>query len=148
MSETGRPRIGFEIWEPAPEPHPDQIEYDRQCEERERRIAACGDREKGHAWTVVGEPCEYPRLVCTDCEGGGEDAYPGINNDLYYYEFEIGGRTIVFKKELPDEPGSDFVFPVHLRAEVHSWTSMDSIGPEFETVIELTERHPDSAPTD
>lgn len=106
----------------------------------ERQIAECAARPGGHAWTIQGDAEERPWLACDDCPAGGDDLYPDIIDLLDGQTYELGGRTIVIGKELPDDETSMFKIPVHVSVEEHSWTSMNSIGPEYDVEIQISDR--------
>lgn len=109
-------------------------------DEDARLIAECGARPAGHAWTVQGDSDAWPWLACADCPASGDAVYPDIADLLNSAEYELGGRTIRFGEDLPDDETSVFEIPVNVRVEEHRYTSMDSIGYEYDVEIHITDR--------
>lgn len=106
----------------------------------QRLIAECAARPGGHAWTVQGDSGESPWLACADCPAGGDNIYPDVIDLLDNEAYELGGRTIRFGEELPDDDSSMFKIPVLVRVEERRYTSMDSIGHEYDVEIQITDR--------
>ncbi|GGS88332.1 hypothetical protein ACFFV7_51070 [Nonomuraea spiralis] len=106
----------------------------------ERQIAECAARPAGHAWTIQGDTGEWPWLACDDCPASGDDLYADILDLLDGQTYELGGRTIVIGKELPDDETSMFKIPVDVRIAEHRYTSMNSIGYEYDVEILITDR--------
>ncbi|WP_431903683.1 hypothetical protein [Nonomuraea sp. bgisy101] len=106
----------------------------------QRLIAECAARPGGHAWTVQGDSGESPWLACADCPATGDDAYPDIIDILDSCEYELGGRTIRFGEELPDDDSSAFKIPVDVEIESTRFACPDWIGYEYDVEIHITDR--------
>lgn len=129
--------IAFEI---EPEKPSEDGDFLNWLEVRDRDITACAARPSGHAWQVEGEPGEQPSLSCRDCPAGGDDLFPDIHDYLACDEpEEIGGRKVLWGSPLPDD-AEPYEIPVHVRIEVHAYTSMNSIGPEYDIDIHIIPR--------
>jgi hypothetical protein len=128
----------FEAYQPPEEPS--ERDFLGWLEERDEHIAACAARPSGHRWQIDAEPGEAPSLSCEGCPAGGDDIYPDIIDLLYGQTYELGGRTIVIGEELPDNEASMFKIPVNMRIEEHRYTSMNSIGYEYDVEIHITAR--------
>jgi hypothetical protein len=108
--------------------------------EQQHLIAECAARPGGHAWTVEGDSGDSPWLSCADCPASGDDVYPDVIDMLGDEPYELGGRTIVFGQELPDDDTSVFTIPVHVRVKETRYTSMNCIGYEYDVEIHITDR--------
>ncbi|MEV4078720.1 hypothetical protein AB0J43_00310 [Nonomuraea fuscirosea] len=106
--------------------------------ENQRCIPECAARLTGHAWTVEGASGECPSLTCAGCPAVGSDAYPDIIDILEDGEFQLGGRTIRFGEELPDDESSVFVIPVSVRVEAYEYRTLN--GNDWDVEIHVSDR--------
>ncbi|WP_346103504.1 hypothetical protein [Nonomuraea maheshkhaliensis] len=109
--------------------------------EGQRRIAECAARQTGHLWTVEGDRGECPWLSCADCAADGADVYPDIIDILDDGEFQLGGRTIRFGEELPDNETSVFVIPVSVKVEANEHHTLN--GHDWDVAIHVVDRSAD-----
>ena len=118
--------------------NPDEL--DAQQAEYDRLVTECAARPDGHAWTVAGDSGEPPWLSCADCPADGGSVYPDILDLLDGEEYQVGGRTILFGEELPDDAASVFAIPVSVRVELIRHQACDYGGYEYDVEIHITDR--------